>query len=178
MPTIGVDCHITLTHAAINSGNPYGFILQRNDRENDPPVIIQRKVSSDGSVTINTFFNVLLADDLIDPNGGQHTADRAAMYALLMSYVGQTNGLTLISPAGAIADVGATGHSATETHFPAFSVVACQLTNAGVYFGPVDLTAFALSVWDGTLTWASSFWRYPVGWGLPHQSGCNHSQFL
>ena len=159
MPTIGTDCHLTLTHADINGGDPYGFILQRTNNQDDPPVVIQRKVAADGDVTINVFFNVLLADDLIDPDGGKHSASRTAMYAMLMLYLAETDGLTLTAPVGAIADVGASGHSATETHYPGYSVVACQLTNAGTYYGPVDLTAFGLSVWDGTLFWNTSYWR-------------------
>ena len=159
MPTIGTDCHITLTHPDVNSGDPYGFILHRADNENDPPVIIQRKVTSAGEVTIKAFFNVLLADDLIDPDGGQHSADRDTMYDLLMDYLAEIEGLTLSSVIGSIADVGASGHSATETHYAGYSVVACQVVNAGTYYGPVDLTNFALSVWDGTLTWATSYWR-------------------
>mgnify|MGYP003975816561 CR=1 FL=1 len=159
MPTISTDCHITLAHADINGGDPYGFILQRSENENNPPVIIQRKVTSDGEVSINCYFTVLLSDDLINPDGSQHSNTRSAMYALLMDYLAELEGVTLSSPIGSIADIGATGHSATETHFAGFSLVACQLTNAGVYYGPVDLEAFSNSVWDGTLTWSTSYWR-------------------
>ena len=159
MPTISTDCHITFTHADINSGNPYGFILQRANNQDDPPVLIQRKVTSSDTITITIYFTVLLADDLINPDGSQHSEDRAAMYAMLISYLGKTSGLTFSSPIGAIADVGASGHSATETHYAGYSTVGVQLTNAGLYYGAVDLTAFGLSVWDGTLFWNTSYWR-------------------
>ena len=31
MPTIGLDCNITLTHADINAGLPYGFLLDQRE---------------------------------------------------------------------------------------------------------------------------------------------------
>ena len=32
MPTIGTDCHITLSHPDVNGGQPYGFILSPETR--------------------------------------------------------------------------------------------------------------------------------------------------
>lgn len=159
MATINTDCHITLSHNDINSSNPYGFLLQRADDENDPAVIIQRTITSDGEVEVKVFFNVLLADDLIEPDGGPHTPTRSTDYDMLMDYLAELEGVTLQCAIGAVANVGASGHSATETHYPGYSVVACALTNAGLYYGPVDLTDFDNSEWDGPLTWATSYWR-------------------
>ena len=33
------------------------------------------------------------------------------------------------------------------------------LNNVGYYFPPADPEKLALSLWDGTLTWATSYWR-------------------
>jgi len=158
-PTINTDCTIRLTHTEVNSGEPYGFILDPENRHAGAPVSIQRQVDSDGNVTIRVYFNVLLADDLLNPDGSQHSQDRAAMYAALTAYLAQSQGLTLDTVIGSFASIGAGGHCATEYHYAGKSLVACQLNNAGVYYPPVDPARLYNSVWDGTLTWGSSTWR-------------------
>jgi len=157
-PTIGKDCHMTLTHPSVNGGDPYGFILQVTDPHFGPGVTIQQVLT--GIVTtIKLFFHVLLADDLINPDGSVHSDDRATMYAMLKDFLTKLDSVTLTCPIGAYSNIGATGHVATEYHFTDLSIVVCQVNNAGTYFGPVDYEILLLSVWDGTLTWATSYWR-------------------
>lgn len=158
MPTIGTDCHITLTHPDINAGLPYGFILQSEDKTYGPGIVIQQ-VLDNTVTTIKIFFHVLLADNLINPDGSVHVETRSAMYAVLKQYLSKLADVTLVCSIGAIPNIGATGHVATEYHYSDLSVLVCQVNNAGLYFGPVDLDTFSLSIWDGTLTWASSYWR-------------------
>ena len=81
------------------------------------------------------------------------------MYAMLLEFMHQVDGLTLTTPHTVFANVGAVGHSATETHYEALSVITCQLNNAGPYYPAPDPAAFNLSLWDGTLTWNTSYWR-------------------
>lgn len=157
--TVGVNCHMKLTHSSINGGAAYGFVLRGESKDLGPDVSIQREVSSDGAVTVKVFFDVLLADDLRNPDGSDHSDSRAGMYAMLISYLAQLDGITLELGVGTLGNLGGTGHVATESHYGGLSVVACQLNNAGVYFPPVDAAAFNNSVWDGSLTWASSYWR-------------------
>ena len=158
MPTIGTDCHITLTHADINSGDPYGFLLQVTDPTYGPGVTLQQVIESNETI-IRLFFHVLLADDLINPDGSVHSDDRATMYAMIKDYLTKLDSVTLTCSIGSFSNIGASGHVATEYHFQDVSIVVCQVNNAGVYYGPVDYETLQLFIWDGTLTWATSYWR-------------------
>ncbi|NPV87276.1 MAG: hypothetical protein HPY45_14855 [Anaerolineae bacterium] len=157
--SLNQNCHITLTHPNVNSGDPYGFILHSEDRDRGPAVSIQRTTSADGDITIKIFFSVLLADQLINPDGSEHTDTRAEMYSKILEYLAQTSGLELETSAGVFSNVGASGHSATEIHFAPLSIITCQFNNAGTYYPPADPDLYLASVWDGSLTWATSFWR-------------------
>jgi len=156
MPTISTDCHLTLTHPDVNGGDPYGFLLSPDDGS---PVIIQREITTSRELSVRVFFDAYLADSLLNPDGSVHTAAAAEMYARLVEYLAQTENLTLSFSGGTISNIGATGHSATEHHYPTHSVVACQFNNAGVYYGVLSSATYDNSIWDGTLTWASSCWR-------------------
>jgi hypothetical protein len=156
--TIGANCHILLTHPDVNSGDPYGFLLQSLDNNYGPSFAIQRD-STDGIQNVRIFFHVLLADGLINMDGTLHEQGRTEMYNMLTAYLARSEELTITTIIGTIANIGATGHTATETHYSELSIVAIQLNNVGLYFDPVDITQYQLSLWDGTLTWASSYWR-------------------
>jgi len=71
----------------------------------------------------------------------------------------QSSGITLVTPVGAFTNLGALGYSADERHRPHHSIIKCELNNVGYYFPPVDPDLLALSLWDGTLTWSTSYWR-------------------
>ena len=161
MPSIGQDCHLTLTHPAVNGGQPYGFLLNEEPGENTRPggVQITRQVSSDGSILVWILFDVLMADHAINPDGSVHQASRIEDYHMLMEYLSQGSGIILTSPIGAILNLFAVGFTADERHMPYSSLIKCQLNNYGVYFPPVDAATLNLSVWDGTLTWDTSYWR-------------------
>lgn len=156
---VGENCHMILTHASVNGGSPYGFILRGENKDYGPDVSIQREVSSDGTVAVRVFFDVLLADDLVNPDGSKHSDAKAAMYAMLTGYLGKLDDMTMETSIGVIADLKGTGHVATESHYAKVSIVACQLNNAGVYFPPVSAADYNNSIWDGSLTWNSSYWR-------------------
>jgi len=159
MYTIGHNCHITLTHSLVNSAEPYGFILQSEDRDKGPAVSIQRNTSADGSVTIKVFFSIILADQLINPDGSEHLDTKAQMYTKVLEYLACQDGLELGTSIGFFSNIGASGHSATEIHFGPLSIVTCQLNNMGVYYPPADPELYLSSIWDGPLSWATSFWR-------------------
>lgn len=158
MATIGTDCHIRLTHADVNGGVPFGFLLDSKD-DLGPVVSLQREVDADGEITVRLFFKVLLADDLVNPDGTLHAESKAVMYAALCEYLSQTDGMTVEGSIGVFTNVGAQGHSATELHYLGMSLVACQLNNSGVYWPPADPDYYYSSTWDSTLTWATSYWR-------------------
>ena len=109
--------------------------------------------------TIRCYFNVLLSDTAINPNGKTHTEGRSEMYTKIMDYLSKTEGVLFNTVNGMYTNLGASGHAATEMHYASQSIIACMFNNAGVYFPPVDPDILALSIWDGTLTWSTSYWR-------------------
>jgi hypothetical protein len=121
--------------------------------------MLTRQFVSGQGVTIWIYFDALLADSLLTPAGGFSTLTRAAQYALLMEYLQETEGITLQTVIGTFVNLGAVGFTAHEYHTPGYSLVKASLTNAGVYFPPVDPAMLTLSVWDGSLTWETSYWR-------------------
>jgi hypothetical protein len=158
--TINTNCHITLQHNDVNAGDPYGFVLSRERFYSlGPPVKIFRDVESDGTTTVTVHFTIALADDLINPDGSQHSEGRSGMYDKLTDYLGQSESLTLTTSVGSIANLKAIGRTADEYHYGFASEVNIMFTNAATYFNPIDAETYAASVWDGTLSWASSYWR-------------------
>jgi hypothetical protein len=157
---IGKDCHVTLMHPQVNDGRPYGFVLDPQSRY--PNGLAIRREVFDGltlPMKVWVYFDVLLADDLRNPDGSQHQPARAEMYAMLTAFLAKTKGLQLAFGLGAIVDLGALEYAATEKHYAGYSTVRVHLTNAGGYAGVIDQTRFNLSLWDGALTWETSYWR-------------------
>ncbi len=159
MPTLGADCHIKLSHPDIDGGAEYGFIVDTQGKTRPGGISIQKEVFSDGTTRVWVYFDVLLADRLVNPDGSWHSASRAEMYVRLLQYLGKTSGLVLESPVGSLVNLGAIGFTAEEHHLPESSLMHCQVNNAGVYWPPVTPQQLTLSVWDGTLTWQTSYWR-------------------
>ena len=120
---------------------------------------ITHEVDSSGTTRLWLYFDVLLSDLSINPDGSIHAASRAADYALLLQYLGRRDGLILDTPVGSFLNLGAVGWTADERHLPHSSIIKCQVNNIGVYWPPVDAALLELSIWDGTLTWAISYWR-------------------
>jgi hypothetical protein len=121
--------------------------------------MVTRQFISGQGVTIWIYFDALLADSLLTPGGGFASSNRVQQYALLMEYLLETEGITLETAIGTFVDLGAVGFTAHEYHTAGQSVIKACLTNAGAYYPPVDPAVFTLSVWDGTLTWETSYWR-------------------
>jgi len=164
----GVDCRIALSHADVQGGEPYGFLLD-DSRDTGPAVSVQRESirQSDGSFMDSQkyFFTILLADDLPNPDGTTHTQTRVEMYSMLMRYLGQHSQISLLTPTGTFSGLFAAGHYATEVHYPDAALVTIQMSSSGTAFEPVDVTRFVLSQWvdeetyAGEMTWANSYWR-------------------
>ena len=167
MFTIGGNCHLILQHPDVNSGAPYGFVCPKDNSIRELGVQVTREVTSDSTDESNSTtgtqlwlnFDFLLADDLIDPDGKVHAHTRAQDYAMLLQFLAMPAGIALTTPAGLYSNLGALGWSADERHMPHHSIVKCGLNNVGFYFPPADPVLMALSLWDGTLTWGTSYWR-------------------
>lgn len=160
MNHIGNDCHITLKHPGINEGIACGFVL---DPDSNFPegFAIKREVFSELTIPMKVwvYFDVLLADNLINPDGSRHDETRQEMYALLMQFLQQQHDIQFGFGLGAIVGLGAIEYAATEKHYASYSTVRVHLTNAGGYFGVIDGTRFNLSFWDGNLSWETGYWR-------------------
>ena len=158
-PVLHQNCHLILQHPAINSGEDCGFLLREDPAQPGGVVSVQRERSSDGASEVRVFFEVLLADGLLTPQGDACPWTRAQMYALLLAFLDQCEGIRLTCAAGVFEDLGAIGHSATALHSVHESRVACQLNHNGVYFPPVPLVDYQAALWDGERTWGASWWR-------------------
>lgn len=164
---LGVDCHIILSHPDIDGGADYGFICPQDGTIKEEGVQITRRVQSVDTTFADMHagtmlwisFDIICADDLRNPNGQKHTKTRLQDYAKLNEYLLKSEGITLTTPVGTFLNLGALGYSADERHRPHHSIIKCELNNVGYYFPPVDPALMALSLWDGTLTWETSFWR-------------------
>jgi hypothetical protein len=160
MPTIGTDCHVTIKHEDINGGVAYGFLV--DPRGSWPEgVVIKREVYTEESEPMKVwiYFDVILADNLRNPDGSKHADTRQAMYTKLVEYLEKQKGIMVTFALGALTNLGAIEYAATERHFPGYSSIRVQLTNAGAYFGVVSGADFDNSFWDGVLTWDTSYWR-------------------
>jgi hypothetical protein len=159
--TIGADCHLVLQHPLVNSGNAMGFLLQPDPRSpNAGPVVqLQRETDSAGLSTSKVFFTTILADNLVNPDGTLHTETRLQMYDSIVEYLQQPSDLLLGYGGGWLTNLQAIGHVSTEMHYGDYSLISCQFTNKAAYFPAADPVKFYASIWDGTLTWSTSYWR-------------------
>ncbi len=166
-PVIGQNCHITLTHPAVNSGAPYGFLVNLQGGTRPGGVQITHEVDSLGITRLWIYFDVVLSDFSINPDGSDHGVTRTADYTMLLLYLNQMSGLNLATPVGNFFNLGAIGWTADERHLPNSSIIKCQINNAGYYFPPVDPNILSQCVWgqsdeNGTIpsrTWNTSYWR-------------------
>jgi hypothetical protein len=164
--TIGHNCDLIFIHPNVNSGDPFGFVLTPEPvNSKSSAVSVQREITLAGVTTIYLFFTLLLADDLINPDGSDHAENRAVMYSMLLNYLSQTSGLTIVTVMGTWLGIGPLGHSATELHLVNASFVSIKLYNATTYHPPTSDTLFLNSLWSATpaeadaLTWETSLWR-------------------
>jgi hypothetical protein len=163
--TLGEDCHILLSHAEIDNGAEYGFLLAEDNGIRSGGVQITREVDSGGTTRLWVHFDVMLSDTSVNPDGSMHTRTRALDYTRLCQYLGKRSGVAITFSAGTFIDLGALGWTADERHLPSHALVKCQFNNVGVYWPPIDPLVLSQSVWAvddllrGGLTWNSSYWR-------------------
>lgn len=178
--TLGVDCHVLLSHPDIDTGDWYGFVCVLDNSIREGGVQINREMRSfdpdDPSPKYGTnvyiHFDVIMADNLRNPNGSARSQSRTADYAKLQEFLNKTDGINLITPIGEFLNYGAWGWLADERHTPKQSIVKCQVNNLGFYTPPIDPFYVEWSCWWDTsgdpgdpflpevlLTWNTSYWR-------------------
>lgn len=166
MPVLGLDADILLIHPDVCGGQPCGFILTPDPVHGKSAVSIQREVDArSGEVKVYIFFTVLLADDLLNPDGSSHAHGRQTMYRTLLELLGQPSQICVSTVLGTYLGIGPLGHAATESHLIHGSMVSIKLANVTRYRPPVDLSIVVASRWqdnppaEGALAWEASIWR-------------------
>ena len=164
--TIGTDCDVILVHPSVNGGDPYGFIISPDPTVRGSAVSIQKEydVSTDTTL-IYIFFQIMLADDLKNPDGSEHIETRAQMYDILLDFLAQTDQITIDTMIGTFTGIGTVGHTSTELHMVKGSMISCKFANVTKYHPPIPPSLFFGSIWqdsppaEGAFTWDTSVWR-------------------
>jgi hypothetical protein len=164
MTTIGVDCDIKLTHPQVNGGQALGFILKRARETVSGLVTLRRQAyrTPEGDYVDRLVFwmTVHVADQLLNPDGSRHPRGRAEIYSSLLEFLAARSGITLECATGIWTDLHATLTVTTEYLGRVTDQVVLRL-HSGNYYDllPIDRERFLASVWDGALTWDTSYWR-------------------
>lgn len=168
MAAVGVDCDIALFHAEIDDGVPYGFILERR-RDGEPVINIHREAYPDPMGRMldvaHLWFTVLIANDLVNPDGSRHSAAAEEMYTRLMALLLKHSGIGLITRLGVIAGLRSAGHIMIENLYPRAATITVQLTTLENAFPPAPRQVYLDSLWvdetsyAGIRNWGNSYWR-------------------
>lgn len=170
MPTIGVDCHILLTHAAVNGGRPVGFLLYCKPADPYGPKV-SIHYESYANALGNTddirhlWFTVILSENLVNPDGSFHTDSAASMRTHLIDILMQHADITLQTSAGIIPGLRSSGHVMIHDLYPGIETIECNLTTESMCFNAVDPSRYADSLWvdeltyAGVMDWNNSYWR-------------------
>lgn len=165
MPALGEDCDLILIHDSVNGGDPYGFVLSPDPSKTGSAISIQRSLDDSNDTQIYLFATVLLADELKNPDGSEHSDDRQTMYDMLLLYLEQLEGLSIGTVMGTYLGLGQVGHSATELHLVDASFISLKFANMSTYHSPIHSDLFFGSLWHDSppaadaFTWDTSVWR-------------------
>ena len=162
---IGENCDLILVHPDVNDGDPYGFVLSPDPSKQGQAFSIQRSLDEDDEVQIYLFATILLADDLKNPDGSEHTDSRQDMYEMLLEYLAEVEGTAVGTFMGTYLGLGQVGHTSTELHLVDASIISLKFTNLTTYHSPIDSDLFFGSIWQDSppaadaFTWETSVWR-------------------
>lgn len=162
---IGENCDLILIHPDVNDGYPYGFVNSPDPSKSGSSISIQRSLDDDNEVQIYLFATILLADDLQNPDGSEHTDSRNTMYTMLLSFLEQLEGISIGTVMGTYLGLGQIGHSTTELHMVQATYISLKFANITTYHPPINSDLFFGSLWQATppaddaFTWETSVWR-------------------
>ncbi len=169
MPTIGVDCDLMLAHPEVDGGQAYGFLVEPKSKTYGPVVQVhwEKYTQADGSISDvrHLWVTVMIADEMMNPDGTLHQATAAEDYAALVALLTKPDQLTLITRLGAIAGLVSTGHVMEQQIYPEVVLVVCQLSTKSNVFQPVNYEMYLRSLWvdedsySDTMNWGNSYWR-------------------
>ncbi|MCJ7626549.1 MAG: hypothetical protein MUO76_23910 [Anaerolineaceae bacterium] len=165
MYTIGENCDLILIHEDVNGGDPYGFVISPDPSKSGSSISIQRSLDDDDAVQIYLFATILLADELHNPDGSEHTDSRQTMYDMLLNYLEKIEGLSIGTVMGTYLGLGQIGHATTELHMVHASYISLKFGNVSTYHQPISSDLFFGSLWqdtppdDDAFTWDTSVWR-------------------
>lgn len=168
MPTPGIDCDITLTHADVNAGEPLGFVLQAANTRTGPQVRIHHEVYTDAQAqpfaVRHLWFDVLIADDLLAPNGSRLGSPASALLTHLTAIAAAYSNIALNTRLGVISGLYALEHALIYSIRHDHTVITVHLTTRSTNFQPADPAYYFASVWQaadyvGEMDWDNSYWR-------------------
>ena len=102
-------------------GTPLVTSLSPDPTKSGPSISIQRQLDDDGDVQIYLFATIILADDLKNPDGSEHTDDRQTMYDMLLDFLGNRGHIHRHFH-GNVLGLGQIGHTSTELHMVEASI--------------------------------------------------------
>ncbi|MCJ7626601.1 MAG: hypothetical protein MUO76_24170, partial [Anaerolineaceae bacterium] len=146
-------------------GDPYGFVISPDPSKSGSSISIQRSLDDDDAVQIYLFATILLADDLQNPDGSEHTDSRQTMYDMLLDYLEKIEGISIGTVMGTYLGLGQIGHATTELHMVQGSYISLKFGNVSTYHQPISSDLFFGSLWqdtppaDDAFTWDTSVWR-------------------
>lgn len=185
MPTIGVDCDITLHHPEVNGGQPVGFLLlvPQNQalKPYGPAVSLQyetlQTALEEAEDVLHIYVEILLADGLQNPDGSIHLESAAQMRTWLLEMAGKHTGITLATRYGVYGGLKTLSETINTligyqvypmmeyNQFAALETVRVHLTTRSGSFGAIDPGIYTDSLWvdaatyTGVRTWDNSYWR-------------------
>jgi hypothetical protein len=169
MPAVvGVNCDMSLFHAEVDAGEPFGFLCEAKVKYG-PPVTVHWEVYSDAlgalSEVRHMWCTILIGDDLVNPDGSKHTETGAQMYAKLIEIAMKHTGIGVITKVGAMTGLKSSGHVMVQNIYPDIQTVVLSLTTHLTNFQPVDPALYMDSKWVdsttyvGSMHWNNSYWR-------------------
>jgi hypothetical protein len=147
---------LTLTHPAVNGGNPSGFVLW-SDESASGEVLEHREgyLSAVGTWLdrVSYTMRLVFADEEARFNG-----NRSSGLALLRLYLTQRTNLVLTTKYGAFPDLHSSLQYAEASHQMTRSIITVVLNNGGWNESvPIDFAALNASTWDSGLSFDDGY---------------------
>ena len=169
MATIGVDCDILIAHPEVDEGRPYGFLVEPKSEKYGPVVQVhyEKYTNPDysSSDVRHLWATVMIADEMMNPDGSIHQETAAEMYAKLIELLTKPDQIILITRMGGMAGLKSSGHVMEQHIYPGVVLVNCQLSTQGSVYQPVNYDYYTRSYWVdedsyiGPMNWGNSYWR-------------------